>query len=143
MSVGGRLSAPSQAVSYHITPLAASQRLETPGNAALGSHLLLLCLVCGVLEVGSLIACRRHRLVAQVHERRSAATMVALAALFDIEEATSRLRARTVVFDKLCWSCSNGSPAQRKAIFIPESGSASWNFLDLVLGQGLLLSSSM
>ena len=58
-----------------------------------------------------------------------------LAALFDIEEATSRLRARTVVFDKLCWSCSNGSPAQREAILIPESGSAYWNFLDPVLGQ--------
>jgi hypothetical protein len=36
--------------------------------------------------------------VAQVHEHRSAATVVGLAALFDIEEATSRLRARTVVY---------------------------------------------
>jgi hypothetical protein len=91
---------PSQAVSYHVTPLAASQLLVSRGNAALGSHLLLLCLVCGVRKFGPLTACRRHRRVAQVHEHRSAATTVELAALFDIEEATSRLRARTVV-DKI------------------------------------------
>jgi hypothetical protein len=111
MSVGGGLSAPSQAVSYHVTSLlAASQLLVTRGNAALGSHLLLLCLVCGVRSLGSLIACRRHRRVAQVHERRSAATMGALAALFDIEEeASSRLRARTVVNKFEGWRCSNGS----------------------------------
>lgn len=124
MSVGGGLSAPSQAVSYHVTSLlAASQLLVTRGNAALGSHLLLLCLVCGVRSLGSLIACRRHRRVAQVHERRSAATMGALAALFDIEEeASSRLRARTVV-NKIIegWLCSNGSLtkyARHKAISI-------------------------
>jgi hypothetical protein len=87
-------------VSYHVTPLAASQLLVSRGNAALGSHLLLLCLVCGVRKFGPLTACRRHRRVAQVHEHRSAATTVELAALFDIEEATSRLRARTVV-DKI------------------------------------------
>ena len=81
MSVGGRLSAPSQAVSYHVTSLAASQLLVSRGNAALGSHMLLLCLVCGVRSLGSLLACRRHRRVAQVHERRSAATMGGLAAL--------------------------------------------------------------
>ena len=53
MSVGGGLSAPSQAVSYHVTSLlAASQLLVTRGNAALGSHLLLLCLDCGVRSLG-------------------------------------------------------------------------------------------
>jgi len=123
MSVSSRLSAPSQAVFYHVTSLlAASKLLVTRGDAALFSHLLLLCLVCGVRSLGSLIACRHHRRVAQVHEQRSAATMVALAALFDNdEEASSQLRARTVANKIMGWSCSNDSLteyAQHEAVSI-------------------------
>jgi hypothetical protein len=59
--VAGRLSALTQAVSYHVTPRADMQPLESRGNAALGSYVLLHCLVCGVKKTGSLMACQRHR----------------------------------------------------------------------------------
>lgn len=64
VSVAGRLSALTQAVSYHVTPRAGLQPLGNRGNAALGSYVLLLCLVCGVKKIGSLMACQRHRCVA-------------------------------------------------------------------------------
>ena len=64
VSVAGRLSALTQAVSYHVTPRAHLQPLVIRGNAALGSYVLLLCLVCGVKKIGSLMACQRHRSVA-------------------------------------------------------------------------------
>jgi len=53
VSVAGRLSALTQAVSYHVTPRADMQPLGNRGNAALGSYVLLLCLVCGVKKIGS------------------------------------------------------------------------------------------
>jgi hypothetical protein len=72
VSVTGRLSALTQAVSYHVTPRADMQPLGNRGNAALGSYVLLHCLVCGVKKIGSLMACQRHRPVAQPWECMSA-----------------------------------------------------------------------